>query len=67
MLVINAGSKKHEEILQKFGEFLEADSIEYFDYGDKEEYIIRKNNKAMSFKVSYNAVDGAFASFKELY
>ncbi len=63
--VIKPGSENHEKMLQGFGDFMQADSIEYTDKGNGELYVVTKEGKTWEIRVSGNRVDGGFAIFIE--
>lgn len=65
MKVINAVTENSYEYIKEFGEFIDADCIEYKDFGNGEDYIITKNNKVMIINVRGNKYDGGFAHFSK--
>ena len=62
--VINPGSENHRIMLQGFGDFIGADSIEYTDRGNGEKYLVSKNGRGWEINVSGNKYDGGYATFK---
>lgn len=48
------------EPLEKLGEFIGVDSIEYEDLGIGENYILRKDGKVITLYVRGNKFDGGF-------
>jgi len=51
-------------MLQGFGDFIGADSIEYTDRGNGEKYLVSKNGRGWEINVSGNKYDGGYATFK---
>jgi hypothetical protein len=61
MKVTNPGSPRHEEQLQKLGEFLGLAEIEYVDWGNGEDYVlVRTDGKKIALNIRGNKVDGGF-------
>jgi len=63
MVIENAGSDRHREQLQEFGEFIGADKIRYVDFGNGELYVITKGGKEFELRACGNKYDGGFLAF----
>ena len=62
--VINASSPEHAAQIGALGEFVGADSIEYEDRGNGENYLITKGGKQLLIKARGNKFDGGFLSIE---
>ena len=54
--------ERRESTLRIFGEFMDADVIEYEDYGKQEAYIVTKGDKQLRISVMGNQFDGGWIS-----
>lgn len=63
MEVIGAKTDNSYCYIKEFGEFIGADSIEYVDLGNGENYIIEKDGQVMEIHARGNKVDGGFLTF----
>jgi len=62
--IINSGSDKHVLQMKVLAEFADADSIEYVDHGDSENYILCKGSQKITVKACYNRMDGGFLAIR---
>ena len=58
--IVAPGSEKHREMLEKLAEFCGLDTIVYMDYGDREDYVLRKGDETLTLKIRSNRIEGAF-------
>ena len=57
---------EQKKAIKEFGEFIEADSIHYKDFGKSELYIIEKGNRKFKIKTGWGLHDGSWLNFEEI-
>ena len=66
MTILGAPNDKKYKALEEFGNFINADKVEYIDNGNGEQYFLHKNNKKFEIRVNGNRFDGGYANFYSL-
>lgn len=61
---VNAASERHEAQMLDLAEFCGLDEIRYVDRGNKEEYVLVKDGKELTFFACGNKPDGGFLSVR---
>jgi hypothetical protein len=60
--IVAPGSDSHRWALVQLANFCGLDTIIYNDGGDREDYVLKKGDDALTLKIRTNRVDGAFMS-----